>query len=140
MTIRITLLSTLVLTSVTLWGQELDSVSLDLKRLADQDFFKKYSFYDSSTTQQDIGVTKLIWSLPQVRKVNQSLRKKGVPTLTRIDQRPTQENPYYLIGHYQLPGADHLMRMSSYRIDAKLRTIDYQNLNDLIKGKWKRIK
>jgi hypothetical protein len=123
-----------------LFGQAGDSATMDLKHLSDIDFFKKYSFYDSSTSNQDIKVTKLIWSLEQVRRTDKYLRQRRVPTFTRIDERPTKKNPYYIVGHYQLPTVDHLTRMSYYRIDTLLKTIDYQNLDDFINDRWKKVK
>jgi hypothetical protein len=139
MTIRIIILSTLVLISLVASGQEPDSVSIDLKRLTDLNFFKKYSFYDDSTTETDMKVTKLIWSLKQVREINKGLRHKGVQTLTRIDIRPTNEFPYYLVGHYQLPTKDHITRMAYYRVDPLLTRIDYQDMKDFVQDKWKKI-
>ncbi len=136
---RIIILSSLVLISWIASGQELDSVSIDLKRLTDLSFFKKYSFYDDSITETDIKVTKLIWSLKQVSEINTGLRHKGVLTLTRIDKRPTNKFPYYLVGHYQFPTKGHMTRMAYYRVDPLLTRIDYQNLTDFAKDKWKRI-
>lgn len=133
-------ISTLLAASLTTCGQALDSVSRDLKQLTDLDFFKKYTFYDNTITNQDIKVTKWVWSLRQLRGIDKSLRQQGVPTFTIIDGRPTKENPYYIIGHYQLPTPDHLTRMSYYRIDTLQKTVDYQNLDDFAKDKWKRIR
>ncbi|HTJ47916.1 MAG TPA: hypothetical protein VL443_00580, partial [Cyclobacteriaceae bacterium] len=101
----------LILTHLTLHGQDVDSVQLDLKKLSDTDFFRKYSFYDKTISKEDIKVTKLIWSLKQLREVDKSLRQKGIRTFTIVDNRPSKENPYYIIGHYQLPTPDHLVRM-----------------------------
>jgi hypothetical protein len=140
MILRTTFILTLFFASLTTFGQGIDSVSVDLKRLTDLDFFSKYSFYDNSINQQDIKITKLIWSLDQVRKTNSSLRQKGISTVTRIDERPTEANRYYVVGHYQLPTSDHLTRMSFYRVDTLQKTIDYQNLDDFAKDRWKRIK
>jgi hypothetical protein len=121
-------------------GQSLDSAAFDLKNLSDIDFFKKYSFYEKTTSEDDINVTKLIWSLPQLKAVDKGLRQQGVRTFTRVDDRPSSENPYYIIGHYQLPTPDHLVRMSFYRVDMTKKTIDYQNLDDFTEDKWKRLK
>jgi hypothetical protein len=140
MTIRVIIILTLVSTSLVAFGQKLDSVSIDLKRLTDLNFFKKYSFYDDSTTKKDIEVTKLIWSLGQVREINEGLRNKGVKTLTRIDERPTEENPYYIVGHYQLPTRDHVTRMAFYRVDSLLTAIDYQDIKDFSQDKWNKIR
>jgi hypothetical protein len=130
----------LFFTSLTTCGQGIDSVSVDLTRLTDLDFFNKYSLYDNSINQQDIKITKLIWSLDQVKKTNSSLRKKGIPTVTRIDERPTEANRFYVVGHYQLPTSDHLTRMSFYRVDTLRKTIAYQNLDDFARDRWKRIR
>ncbi len=140
MTIRVIIILTVVSTSLVALGQKLDSVSIDLKRLTDLNFFKKYSFYDDSTTKKDIEVTKLIWSLGQVREINEGLRHKGVKTLTRIDERPTKENPYYIVGHYQLPTKDHVTRMAFYRVDSLLTTINYQDIKDFAQDKWNKIR
>jgi hypothetical protein len=124
---------------LSLHGQNLDSAQLDLENLSDIDFFNKYSFHDKTTSSEDIRVTKLIWSLEQVRKVDKSLRQKGVRTFTMVDSRPSKENPYYIVGHYQLPTPDHLSRMSFYRVDVSKKTVDYQGLDDFIKDKWRRV-
>ena len=125
---------------LTVRGQHLDSVQLDLKHLKNLEFFKKYSFYDNTTTNKDMKVTKIIWSLHHLRSVDESLREKGVKTVTIIDKRPSKENPYYLIGHYQLlPATDHMFRMSLYRVDISTNTVDYQSWGDFIKDKWKRV-
>lgn len=139
MTFKLTLITTLLLASLTTLGQTVDSAALDLERLSDLDFFKKYSFYDNKITKQDIEVTKQVWSLGQLREIDKGLRLKGVTTLTRIDERPTKGNPYYIVGHYQLPTPDHLTRMSFYRVDIRHKTIDYQDLDDFQKDKWKRV-
>ncbi|HTJ48396.1 MAG TPA: hypothetical protein VL443_03000, partial [Cyclobacteriaceae bacterium] len=75
----------------------------------------------------------------QLREVDKSLRQKGIRTFTIVDNRPSKENPYYIIGHYQLPTPDHLVRMSYYRLDILSKKIDYQDLDDFIKDKWKRV-
>ena len=93
MILKATLISAIILASLTTSGQAVDSVSLDFNKLSDLDFFKKYSFYDSSITNEDIQVTRLVWSLEQLRKINKSLRQKGVRSFTIIDERPTKENP-----------------------------------------------
>lgn len=121
------------------FGQTIDSVALDLKQLSGLQFFKKYSIYDNTITNEDIEVTKQVWSLGQVRAVDKELRLKGLPTLTRIDERPTKDSPYYIVGHYQLPTHDHLTRMSFYRVDIVNKTVEYQDLNDFVKDKWKRL-
>src|SRR5664279_889388 len=79
-----------------------DSVKLDLKRLSDIEFFKKYNFDEDTPSSEDMKITKLIWSLKQVRRIDESLRHQDVKTVTIIDNRPSKENPYYIIGHYQL--------------------------------------
>ena len=129
----------LILTRLPLHEQDIDSVQGDLKKLSDIDFFKKYSFYDKTISKEDIKVTKLIWSLKQLREVDASLRQKGVQTFTIIANRPSKENPHYIIGHYQLPTPDHLVRMSYYRLNILNKKIDYQDLDDFIKDKWKRV-
>jgi hypothetical protein len=138
---RTTLITTLVFLSVTAWGQGIDSAAIDLKKLKDLDFFKKYSVYDNnSITKHDIRITKLIWSLGQVRETDKYLRQKGVPTVTMIVDRPTKDNKFYVIGHYQLPTKDHMTRMSFYRVDTLQNKIDYQNLDDLMMDKWKKVR
>ena len=118
----------------------MDSVQLDLKHLSDLEFFKKYSLYDNMTRSEDIKATKLIWSSHHLRRVFESLKQKGVKTVTIIDSRPSNENPYYIIGHYQLlSSTDHIFRMSFYKVNLHTNTIDYQRLDDYIKDKWKRI-
>lgn len=142
MILRTTLISTFIFISVSAWGQGIDSASIDLKRLTDVDFFKKYSLAEniSSIAKQDIKITKLIWSLGQVREADAYLRQNGVPTVTMIVERPTKENNFYLIGHYQLPTKDHMTRMSFYRVDTLQNKIDYQNLDDFANHKWKRVR
>ncbi len=140
MVIKTVFITTLFWTSLTTWAQTVDSAALDLRQLTDLEFFKKYSFFDNTTTKEDIQVTKLVWSLGQLREIDNGLRLKGVPTMTRIDERPTKENPYYIVGHYQLPTEDHLTRMSFYRVDMLKQTIDYQDMDDFLKDKWKRVK
>lgn len=143
MTSRTTLIPTLIFISVSAWGQGIDSASIDLKRLTDLDFFKKYSVVadnTSSIAKQDVKITKLIWSLRQVREVDRSLRQKGVPTVTMIVEQPTKENKFYLIGHYQLPTKDHMARMSYYRVDTLQNKIEYQNMDDFLDDKWKKVR
>jgi hypothetical protein len=140
---RTTLILTLVFINLTIWGQGIDSASIDLKRLTDLDFFKKYSVVAdniSSTAKQDFKITKLIWSLGQVRETDRYLRQKGVPTVTMIVERPTKENKFYAIGHYQLPTKDHMTRMAFYRVDTLQNKIDYQNLDDFLNDKWKKVR
>lgn len=138
---RTTFILISIFTSLTAWAQDVDSATLDLKVLSDLDFFKKYSVYDTtSITLEDIKVTKVIWSLRQVREIDKYLRQKGVPTLTWIVERPTKENKFYIIGHYQLPTKDHMTRMSFYRVDTLQNKIDYQSMDDFINDKWKRLK
>jgi hypothetical protein len=130
---------TLIVTCHIGWGQGIDSAQLDLKNLSDIDFFKRYSFYDQTISKDDIKVTKLIWSLSQLRTVDKGLRQQGVRTFTRIDDRPSGKSQYYIIGHYQLPTPDHLTRMSFYRVDMTNNTVDYQSLDDFTEDKWKRL-
>jgi len=139
MTLTKTLTGFLVFISTVVFGQktEIGSVSLDLKKLSDLEFSKKYSAY--TTAEEDLKVTKFIWSSKHLRAVDKELKEKGVPTLTMIDVRPSNESKCYIIGHYQLPTPDHLFRMSFYRFDLKNKTIDFQNLNDLLEDKWKRV-
>jgi hypothetical protein len=120
-------------------GQRIDSAQMDLKRLSGIDFFKKYSIYNHTTSEEDVKVTKLVWSLGQLRTVDKYLRDKGVRTFTRIDERPSTASRYYIIGHYQLPTPDHLARMSFYRVDVTNNTIDYQSLDDFVDDKWKKL-
>lgn len=123
----------------TVHGQHLDSVQLDLKNLSGIEFFKKYSFSDDTPSIEDINVTKLVWSLHHLRKVDESLRQNGVKTGTIIENRPSKENHYYIIGHYQLPTPDHMFRLSFYKVKIPSNTVDYQSWVDIIKNKWKRI-
>jgi hypothetical protein len=131
----------LVLTSIIVFGQktEVDSVALDLKKLNDVDFFKKYSTYEKTISKDDFEATKLIWSTKHLRAVDKSLKDKGIKTLTIIDGRPSNVNKYYTIGHYQLATPDHLARMSFYRVDLKNKTIEYQDLDDFREDKWKKV-
>ncbi|PZR10863.1 MAG: hypothetical protein DI539_21050 [Flavobacterium psychrophilum] len=137
--IRTILILTLIATCHIGQGQSIDSAQQDLKNLSDIDFFRKYSFDDQTLSKDDIKVTKLIWSLSQLRTIDKGLRQQGVRTLTRIDARPSGKSQYYIIGHYQLPTPDHLARISFYRVDMKNKTIDYQSLDDFIGDKWKRL-
>lgn len=73
MIFKTALIAALLLTNLTVWGQTVDSASLDLKRLSDLDFFRKYSFYDNKITKQDIEVTKQVWSLGQLRETDKGL-------------------------------------------------------------------
>lgn len=130
--------------SFTFWAfvasaQSVDSVQLDLKQLSDDAFFKKYSIRDSVLNKGDLAITKKIWSLSHLQKINTYLRTKGVPTLTLIIERPSQSNPYYLIGHYQLPTPDMMRRMGYYRIHNVKKTVDYQDLDHFVEDKWVRI-
>src|SRR4051812_8281831 len=84
---------------LTLRGQHLDSVQLDLKHLSGIEFCKKYSLYDDTISSEDIKATKLIWSLHHIQRIDESLRQKGVKTVTIIDNRPSKENRYYILGH-----------------------------------------
>lgn len=128
------------MTCLTLRGQHSDPVELDLKHLSNVDFFKKYSFYDNTASGEDMKVIKLIWSLPHLRRVDESLRQKGIKTVTVINNRPSKKNPYYIIAHYQLlPATDHMFRMSFYRIQISTNTIDYQSLGNFVKDKWERV-
>lgn len=137
---RIIMVSILSLTSFTALAQKIDSVALDLEKLPDSAFFKKYSFFEGETTAQDLEVTRMVWSLDQTRNTHHALKSKDVPTLTRIDDRPGKGKPYYLVGHYQLPTAGHWVRMSFYRVDLVRKTIDYQDLDDFVKDHWKRVR
>jgi hypothetical protein len=116
-----------------------DSIDLDLKNLTEIDFYKKHSFDKEFSSGTDLTMTKRIWSTKHLRKIDKEIRIKGVKTFTVIDQRPSKDNKYYIIGHYQLPTDDHLMRMSFYRLDPKSGTIEYQGLDDLTEDKWTRI-
>jgi hypothetical protein len=134
----------LLLISFTTWAfaasaQSVDSVQLDLEQLSDDAFFKKYSVHDSLLNKDDIAITKTIWSLSHFQKINTYLSTQGVPTLTWIIEKPSQSNPYYLIGLYQLPTPLMLRRMGYYRIHNKNKTIDYQDLDHFIEDKWIRI-
>ncbi len=140
MTKRTFIISTLILTNLAASGQTLDSVTIDLNHLTGLNFFQKYSFYDASPTKSDIEVTKLIWSLKQVREVNEELRHKGLQTLTRIDERPTKQNPYYIVGHYQFPTKGHVVRIAFYRVDFLLKAIEYQDINDFAQNKWNTVR
>jgi hypothetical protein len=127
--------------SLASYGQHLDSVQLDLKHLSDIEFFKKYSFYEDAPSIEDLKVTKSVWSLHHIRRVNKSLSQKGVRTVTIIENRPSKENPYYIIGHYHLlPESDHMFRMSYYRVDTSSGKVCYQSWFDLIKDKWRSVK
>lgn len=140
---RTTLILILVFTKLTVWGQGIDSASIDLKRLTDLAFFKKYSLVpnnNSPVSKQDLKITKLIWSLGQVRETDRYFRQEGVSTVTMIVERPTTENKFYVIGHYQLPTKDHMARMSFYRVDTLKNKIDYQNLDDFLTNKWTKVR
>jgi hypothetical protein len=128
----------LIVACFALRGQD-SSAKSDLKNLSGIEFFKKYSFYDKTISSEDIRVTKLVWSLEQVSSIDKALRQNGVRTFTRIDDKPSKENPYYIIGHYQQPTPDHLARMSYYRVNILEKTIDYQSLDDFVIDKWSRI-
>jgi len=120
-------------------GQDKDSIDLDLKNSTDIDFYKKYSFEKDFSTKTDLIMTRRIWSTKHLREIDKGLRIKGVKTFTIIDQRPSKDNKYYIIGHYQLPTDDHLFRMSFYRLDPNSGTIEYQGLNNVTEDKWTRV-
>ena len=139
---RATSLLSLFFISVAVSAQGIDSVALDLKNLTDLEFVYKYSmvFEGSWVSKQDIKVTKLIWSLPQVRKANQDLKEKGGHTVTMVVDRPTKANKFYLVGHYQIPAKDLMPRMAFYRVDTLHNQIEYQDLDDFAHDRWKRIR
>lgn len=139
--IRVIILLTIILHALAAKGQVVDSAALDLKRLSDIDFVKRYCVYnDDHMSKEEIKITKLIWSLEHLRTVDKLLRAKGTPTVTMIVEKPEKENPYYVVGHYQIPVPDHMARMSFYRVDTLRKTIDYQDISDFIEDKWKRIR
>lgn len=119
----IVFLSLFSITSLVTYGQKADPVQKDLRDLSGINFCKKYSFYDVSTSANDVRVTKILWNVRAIRTVDYSLREKGIPTFTQIGQCPSKGNPYYLLGHYQQPTPDHLARMSFYKIDVRKQTI-----------------
>ena len=121
------------------FGQAKDSIDLDLKNSTDIDFYRKYSFEREFSSKTDLTMTKRIWAVKHLRKIDKEVRIKGIKTFTVIDQRPSKDNEYYIIGHYQLPTGDHLMRMSFYRLDPKNGTIEYQGLGDVTEDKWTRV-
>jgi hypothetical protein len=126
-----------------LHAQHVDSVQLDLKRLNGIDFFNKYTYYDykDTPTRADIKVTKLIWSVHHLRRENELLRRKGVKTITIIEGRPSKQNPYYIIGHYQLfPKANRMFRMSLYKINTKRKVVYFEHWFDSVNDKWQRVK
>lgn len=120
-------------------GQDKDSIDFDLKSSSDIDFYKKYSFEEYFSSKTDLTITKLVWSTKHLRGIDKGLRIKGVKTFTIIDQRPSKDNKYYIIGHYQLPTNDHLFRMSSYRLDVRSGTIEYQGWGDLAEDRWTKV-
>jgi hypothetical protein len=138
--LRTVVILILLMKCLGLEGQHLDSVELDLKHLSSIEFFKKYSLDDNAPSREDVKVTRLVWSLHHIRRVDQSLRKKGVKTVTIIDKRPSKENSYYVLGHYQLiSNTEHMFRMSFYRVDISTNTIAYQSYADVTKKKWKSV-
>jgi hypothetical protein len=112
---------------------------MDLRGVSSIDFYKQHTFYDDTVYDEDIKMIKLIWSLDQFRKIDKALRRKGIQTLTRIDDRPSEGNQYYVIGYYQLPTPDHLTRMSYYRVDLSNKTVEYQSLDDFVNDKWRKV-
>lgn len=120
-------------------GQGKDSVDSDLKNLTDIDFYKKYSFEKDFSSKTDLTLTKRVWSTKHLRKIHKEIKNQGVKTFTIIDQRPSKDNKYYIIGHYQLPTDNHLFRMSFYRLDPGNGTIEYQDLDDVTEDKWTRV-
>lgn len=138
--LKISLVIVLILFHLSSHSQEPDSVELDLARLDDVDFYKNYSIlHGDSISTEDILVTKKIWSNQHVRNIDMQLRQQGVRTFTMIIERPSNKNQFYVIGHYQLPTPDHLARMSYYRINVLTSEIEFQDLDDFIRGEWKKV-
>jgi len=123
------------------FGQELkkDPIDIDLENLTDIDFYKKYSFEKAFSSKTDLIMTRRVWSTKHLRKADKEIRTKDVKTFTVVEQKPSKGNTYYIIGYYQLPTDDHLMRMSFYRLDIKNGTIEYQALGDLTEDKWTKV-
>lgn len=135
-----TILTALLITlSLAALGQEKDSVDFDLKHLSNIDFYKKYNFEGEFLSKTDLIMTKRVWSTKHLREIDKGLRINGTKTFSMIDQRPSKDSKYYIIGHYQLPTEDHLFRMSFYRLNPKSGTIEYQGLDDLTEDKWTRV-
>ena len=125
--------------SLNIKAQIIDSATFDLGHLPDTAFFKKYNVQRDIVSVHDIKITKLIWSLKQVRETDTDLRSKGVSTFTEIVQRSDGSNEYFLVAHYQMPVPGKLTRMSYYRVNKGTMKIEYQDIDDFVKGEWKKL-
>lgn len=135
---RTTVILLVIVAMVESRAQVFDPVLHDLHTLSGLQFCEKYSIEPDGTSfsEEDVAVTKLIWSLSDIRSVDRELRGKGTPTVTMIVSRPGGNSQYYVVGHYQ---ARHgvFVRMSFYRIHESTRKIQFQSLDNFINDEWR---
>lgn len=139
-TVKLISLLVLIIGKVTQQSAIAQDLALDLRRLSEKEFFRKYSIRDSAHTSKDERITKLIWSLPKTKELYFALKKKGVSTYTAMEEYPSSQQKFFIIGFYQLATEEHAFRMASYRIDSLFQHIHFQSWENAAIGTWEKLK